>query len=139
MKSFHFLWHLELAIGMCAQTDDLLKTLQSTRMTFVEGKALGDSVVKLLRVMRVNDQFDLFHNKILGCNMSDVGDPALPRRRNSNNCIQMQRSVRLNGLTSASARFDHSEESNHCSQLYLECTDALVVRMKDRLDQKHCH
>ena len=55
------------------QTDNLSKTSQSTRMNFVEGKALGDSLVKSLHVMRVDDQFDFFHDKVLCHDMSDVG------------------------------------------------------------------
>ena len=38
-----------------------------------EGKELGDSIVKSLRMMRANGQFYLFHYKVLGNNMSDVG------------------------------------------------------------------
>ena len=45
MKSFHFLWHLELAINACDQKEKLSKILQNTRMNFIEVKELGDSVV----------------------------------------------------------------------------------------------
>ena len=41
MKSFYFLWHLQLAIVACSQTYILSKTLQSIRITFIERKALG--------------------------------------------------------------------------------------------------
>ena len=136
MKSFHFLWHLEFSIIACAQTENLSKTLQITCMTFVEGKALGDLVVKLLRVMREDDQLDMFHNNCLGHNMQDVWEPALPRLRNNNDYFKMHHNTRLDGLTSTSSRFDNAEASDLCRELCFECIENLVVRTKDRVDHK---
>ena len=48
-------------------------------MTFVEGKALGDSVVESLRVMRVDEKFDLLYDEVLCHNMLDMGKPKLLR------------------------------------------------------------
>ena len=108
-------------------------------MAFVSGKALGDLVVKLLRAMRVDRKLYLIRNKVLCYRMSDVGGAKLPCPRNNNNYFQMHHSTRLDGLTLASARFDHAEVSDCCRKLYFECTHTLVVSTKDRLDKKHCH
>ena len=63
-----------MEIISCAQIDNVSQLLQITRMTFVEEKTLEDSVVMLFRAMRVDEKFDLFHNKFLGHSTSDLGE-----------------------------------------------------------------
>ena len=121
---------------LCTQTDNLSKTLQSTRITFIEGKALGDSVIKLLLMMRDDDQFDLFHKKVLDHRITVVGEPKLQRRRINRNCFQMKHNAWLDGLASASATFDHTEAIKHDRQFNFECAVTLVMNVKDRFDQK---
>ena len=65
MKTFHFLFHLELDIIIYWKIDNLLKTLKILCMNVIEGKSLGKNIAKWLLQSNNNDKFNSFSVKIL--------------------------------------------------------------------------
>ena len=63
-RNFDFFFHLQLGVTMRSQTDSLSKTLQSVRMSLLEGKRMGDVVIECLEKDRSDDRFKLFWLKV---------------------------------------------------------------------------
>ena len=63
-RKFDFYFHLQLAITSCGQINSLSKTLQSVRMSLVEGKHMGDVVIECLEKDRSDAHFKLFWLKV---------------------------------------------------------------------------
>ena len=137
MKTFDFLFYLELAIVVHSQTDALSQTLQDKTMTLLEGKTLAKGTMQCLRDVRNENMFNLFYAKVLKRqHQLCISDPKLPRRtRNMRDYCQMQRNVQVDGLESASQPFQHDNVSEHYKHQHCECIDTLVANLDDRFQQ----
>ena len=138
MKTFDFLFYLELAIVVYSQTDALSQTLQDKTMTLLEGKTLAKGTIKCLKDIRNENMFNLFYAKVLQRQQQlSVNDPKLPcKTRNMRDYCQMQRNVQLAGLETMSRLFQPSNVSEHYKYQYYECIDTLVTNLEDRFDQE---
>ena len=91
MKTFDFLFYLELAIILYSQTDALSQALQDKTITLLEGKTLAKGTTQYLRDIRNENMFNLFYAKVLKRqHQLCISNPKFPRRtRNIRDYCQM--------------------------------------------------
>ena len=65
MKTFDFLFYLEVAIAVRSQTDALLQSIQEKKMTLLKGKLLTKGTIKCLQDMCNDDMCALFCKKVI--------------------------------------------------------------------------
>ena len=65
MGKFHLFFGLHLGHRLCSHTDNLLKSLQSEKMSTASSKQLANLTVSLFQSLRVEEPFKSFYNAVL--------------------------------------------------------------------------
>ena len=107
MKTFDFLFYLELAIIAHSQTGALSQALQHKTMTLLKGKNLAKGTIKYLIDLLNENMLNLFYQKVLLWQKKlSTDELKLPHRtRSARDYFQMQHNVQVDGLESNSATF----------------------------------
>ena len=85
MGKFHLFFGLHLGHRLYSHTDNLLKSLQSEKMSTASSKRLANLTVSLFQSLRVEELFKSFYNAVLKKkNMKEsafISESKLPRKR----------------------------------------------------------
>ena len=82
MQTFDYFFGTSLGVLLMKHSDNLSKTLQHTFMSAVEGQSVCAMTVATMRVMRSDEQFEMFWNLInLKAKALELSEPLLPRKR----------------------------------------------------------
>ena len=106
-------------------------------MAAVSGQRLASLTIETLQKMRSDRDFDLFYELIVkkASNISGIGKPELPRKRNKPNYSILQyvgdRRVSANNANAYYPTTAHQ----HFKVIYLEAIDSIISAIKDRFEQ----
>ena len=127
MKTFSYFFGLHLSQLIFSHTDNLSKTLQSSKISATSAQTIADLTKKTLASIRTDDSFDLFYANILKSkeNLPDISPPVMPRKRR------------------APQRFEIGEgEPSYVAHprdmyriIFFEAIDLLVAAIDQRFDQ----
>lgn len=107
-------------------SDNLSKTLQHTYMTAVEGQLVAYMTVKTLKLLRSDEQFELFWSTVNEkAKALEVSKPILPQK-----CKRLKR----HEVGDASPEFPNSPKSFYKS-VYFNSLDVIVACIQNRFDQ----
>jgi len=135
MESFYFFFGLNLSYKVYAMTDNLSKTLQSSRMPAIKGKKCADLVVNTLQGMRNDENFQSFYEvtKATSNLINQLDKPTLPRKRKRPNYSILQYVTGYEGPES-NAHYPETPE-DYFKPMYFQALDAIVNAINDRFDQ----
>ena len=81
-RTFKYYFGIQLGFLLLQHSDNLSKTLQSSRISASEGQRVAAMTVTTLQQLRNDASFDLFWEKVeLERHLLDVEEPQLPRKR----------------------------------------------------------
>lgn len=82
MNTFEYYFGTSLGVLLLKHSDNLSKTLQHTFMSASEGQLVSTMTISTLKLMRSDEQFDMFWSKVTQkAKELDICEPVLPRRR----------------------------------------------------------
>lgn len=124
MERFDFFFGLHMGERIYSHTDNLSRTLQSTKMAAVSGKRLANLTKETLSKMR--DHFDLFYHTVVQKSEGLVDEPKLPRKRRA--------PARLEVGTGAPGYPQTAKD--HYRRIYYEGIDLVVNAIDSRFNQE---
>ena len=125
-RMFNYFFGVLLGELILRHSDNLSKTLQSTKLSASEGQRIAEMTVIALGSLRNEREFDLFWEKVETTQKSfDVDAPQLPRKRKATKRVE---------VGNAEAEFPATAIEYYRRQYY-EALDLVVNAIKDRFDQ----
>ena len=125
-KTFRHYFGTHLGFLLLQHSDNLSKTLQSSKLCASEGQRVAAMTVATLQHIRDDHSFDLFWEKVeLERQSLDVEEPLLPRRRKTPRRID-------DGITVGDFPDD---AKTFYRQQYYEALDLIISSINDRFDQ----
>ena len=126
MSKFEFYFAVRVGALVLNVTDNLSKTLQHSHMTASEGEDIAKRVVKCLKTMRSDRDWELFWEYVnQGDKKLDLPDAELPRKR----CRPQKYEEGL-----APPEFSKTAEA-HYHKIWAEVHDWAISAIKRRFDQ----
>ena len=126
MQTFDFFFGLSLGERLFSHSDNLSKTLQSTKMSAVSGQRLAQLTNSVLESIRNDDSFSAFYSVVL-CQSKDhaISYPVLPRKRRAPARIE---------VGSGQPTFPETPK-DHYRRFYFEAIDLIVNAIEQRFSQ----
>ena len=126
MMQFDLLFGLVLGVYILSHSDNLSKTLQTSKLSAADGQNIAELTCKTLERIRTDDSFKLFWEKVLRLQQSlGVGEPSLPRKRKVPKRFEVGTSE---GFSL------HTPEALFRVQ-YMEALDLVINFIRDRFNQ----
>ena len=126
MDTFEYFFGTSLGLLLLKHSDNLSKTLQHTFMSASEGQSVSAMTVATLKLMRSDEQFDMFWALVTArAKELDIGEPVLPRKR--------KRPGRYED-GQAQPYFPSTPKSLY-QTVYLNALDAIIACIEARFDQ----
>ena len=126
MQTFDFFFGLSLGERLFSHSDNLSKTLQSTRMSAVSGQRLAQLTKSVLESIRNDDSFSAFYSIVLRKSKDHaISDPLLPRKRRAPARIE---------VGSGQPTFPETPK-DHYRRIYFEAIDLIVNAIEQRFSQ----
>ena len=130
MDTFEYFFGTSLGLLLLKHSDNLSKTLQHTFMSASEGQSVSAMTVATLKLMRSDEQFDMFWALVTArAKELDIGEPVLPRKR--------KRPGRYED-GQAQPYFPSIPKSFY-QTVYLNALDAIIACIEARFDQPGYH
>ena len=126
MKTFNFFFGVVLGELVLSHSDNLSKSLQSTRLSATEAQKIVVMTVKTLESLRTDENFEKFWTRTLQ-KSSDAGvdNPELPRRRTTPRRFEVGQSE---------GHFSDDIETQY-RVIYFDALDRVTSCIKSRFDQ----
>ena len=126
MKTFDFVFSLVLGQRLLAHTDNLNKTMQSTKITASEAQHVADLTCQTLLKTLDDTSFDLFWQFVIEIQEKyDINAPELPCRRKVPACFE---------IGSSHAEYPCTVQDVY-RPIYFECIDHIISCIRDRFNQ----
>ena len=127
MKTYDFFFGLNLGERLFSHTDNLSKTLQSTKMCAASGQRLANLTKEVLQKIRSDESFILFYEAILikSKNIPSISEPTLPRKRRAPARFEIGTGMPSYPTTS----------QDYYRQIYFECIDFMINAIEQRFNQ----
>lgn len=126
MQTFDFFFGLSLGERLFSHSDNLSKTLQSTRMSAVSGQRLAQLTKSVLESIRNDYSFSAFYSIVLRKSKDHaISDPLLPRKRRAPARIE---------VGSGQPTFPETPK-DHYRRIYFEVIDLIVNAIEQRFSQ----
>lgn len=127
MQAFEFFFGLSLGERLFSHSDNLSKTLQSTKMSAVSGQHLAQLTKSVLESIRNDDSFSAFYSLVLHKSNEGgmIAEPLLPRKRRAPARIE---------IGSGPPTFPETLE-DHYRRIYFEAIDLIVNAIEQRFSQ----
>jgi hypothetical protein len=124
--TFGYYFGCQLGFLLLQHSDNLSKTLQSTKLSACEGQRVAAMTAATLQRIRDEGSFDLFWKKVESDRQSlDVQEPQLPRRRKT-----------PKRLDDGNSEGDYPDSPKvFYRQQYYEALDLIISTINDRFDQ----
>ena len=131
MKTFDFVFGLCLGELILSHSDNLSKTLQTPNLSAVQGQDCARMTVKVLEMLRSQENFDLFWDNVLSKSKPlNVDDPKLPRQRGA-----PKRLEDFHGYGPAKPTTYETPKDIYRKH-YFEALDHVLNCIKERFDQE---
>ncbi|XP_028412554.1 uncharacterized protein LOC114535447 [Dendronephthya gigantea] len=127
MKTYEFFFGLNLGQQLFSHTDNLSKTLQSTKMCAASGQRLASLTKEVLQKIRSDDCFKLFYETILlkSKNIPSISESTLLRKRRAPARFEIGTGVPSFPTTS----------QDYYKQIYFECINFMINAIEQRFGQ----
>ncbi|CAB4034968.1 zinc finger MYM-type 1-like [Paramuricea clavata] len=127
MKTYDFFFGLNLGEWLFSHTDNLSKTLQSTKMCAASGQRLANLTKEVLQKIRSDESFILYYEAILikSKNIPSISEPTLPRKRRAPARFEIGTGMPSYPTTS----------QDYYRQIYFECIDFMINAIEQRFNQ----
>ena len=135
MESFYFYFGVNLGYKLYSMTDNLSKSLQSTKMSALKGKTSANLVIETLGNMRNDEDFMYFYEMITKASklIPVMNPPILPRKRKRPNYSILQYAVSYEGQENNA--YYSSTPYDYYKLIYFETLDAITNAITDRFEQ----
>ena len=135
MESFYFYFGVNLGYKLYSMTDNLSKSLQSTKMSALKGKTSANLVIETLGNMRNDEDFMYFYEMITKASklIPVMNPPILPRKRKRPNYSILQYAVSYEGQENNA--YYSSTPYDYYKLVYFETLDAITNAITDRFGQ----
>ena len=130
---FHFFFGLCLGHRLFSITDNLLKTLQSEKLSAVSSQNMASLTLETLQNMRTQEDFDLFYKFVnKKAEKLPVDEPQLKRKRRVSKYSILQY---LDGQETTSKAYHPATLEDEFCQIYFDGLDHITNAIKDRFNQ----
>jgi hypothetical protein len=126
MRSFDFFFGIMLAELILKHSDNLSRTLQHAHLSAAEGQEVAKLTVQTLQLLRCENNYDIFWQKVdLYMKELSVDEPTLPRRRRAPQRYE----------TGSGEPFFSETTKDLYRRFYYEALDLVINSISKRFDQ----